>query len=192
MYLFDRPYQYFNEPWPHIVIENVLPDDVADYMLKNWPEGQPYGSWVRNFGAGNDDPVHAKFERVNFIERTDDILKTSAEIFGDNDVFDCDLDGLIYRDLKSDESYLVRDWHIDNPEKKYHGMLYIGSGKDASFVARHDKTGLEKVYEYKHNRFLWWRNTPETMHKFYSGTGSRKTISISADFIGELHNEYYG
>ena len=191
MYLFDKPYQYFTEPWPHIVIENVLPDDVAEYMLNNWPEGQDYGV-IKTFGAGNDDPVHAEFERVNFIERADDILMTSAQIFNDDDAFDCDLDGLIYRDLKADEPCLVRDWHIDNTEKKYHGILYIGSVKDAAFVARNDETCLEKVYEYEHNRFLWWRNTPETMHKFYSGTGSRKTISISADFIGELYNEYYG
>ena len=38
MFIFDQPYQYFDEPWPHIVIENVLPKKIADHMLHNWPE----------------------------------------------------------------------------------------------------------------------------------------------------------
>lgn len=182
MYLFDQKYQYFEEPWPHILIENVLPEHVADYMLHNWPEGKPYSDIV-HFGADVDDPVYNDFEKINFIERADEILSLSAKIFGDEKSNDCDLDGLAYRELKASESYLFRDWHTDNPNKKYHGILYIGSGPNAAFVAKNEKTGAEKIYEYEHNRFLWWRNTPETVHKFYTGTGSRKTISISADFL---------
>ena len=42
MFIFDQPYQYFDEPWPHIVIENVLPKKIADHMLHNWPETNVY------------------------------------------------------------------------------------------------------------------------------------------------------
>ena len=45
--------------------------------------------------------------------------KLSPKIFGDEKSNDCDLDGLAYRELKASESYLFRDWHTDNPNKKY-------------------------------------------------------------------------
>lgn len=185
MFIFDQPYQYFEEPWPHIVIENVLPEDVADHMLHNWPDIAGFGPRFLEFGGfgiDTEDPILLEFERVNFFERADDILKMSAEIFKDELVDDCDLDGFMYKDHKYQTPTLIRDWHTDNPNKKYNGILYIGSGPNAQFVAKNKKTKIEKTYEYEHNRLIWWRSNSESWHKFYSGVGSRKTMSISADF----------
>ena len=207
MYLFEQPYQYFEEPWPHIVIENVLPDDAAECMLNNWPKNIPERSIEKYYDntwfAGHKVKVFEDFEQVNFIDRADDVLKTLAKAFNEPVVYDCDIDGLVYRhstfsnpheqyeivDVISEsgkkvgEKKRMRDWHIDFQDKKYHGMLYIGSGENSEFVARNEKTGIDKAYEYSHNRLIMWRNTPDTVHTFYCGVESRKTISIAAHFL---------
>ena len=199
MFIFDQPYQYFEEPWPHIVIENVLPKKIADHMLHNWPETNVYNEShkkeidrsdvllepILNFGANSDDPIYEEFEYVNFVQRTDEILETAAKIFNDPDPYDCDLTDLVYREVKrkaSDPVVLVRDWHTDKPQKKYNSILYIGSGENAGFQALNKKTGIDKMYEYRHNRLIWWRNTREAVHRFYSGNASRKTINLASDF----------
>ena len=88
MFIFDQPYQYFDEPWPHIVIENVLPKKIADHMLHNWPETNLYNESHKkeinrsdvllepmlNFGANSDDPIYEEFEYINYVQRTDEIL----------------------------------------------------------------------------------------------------------------------
>lgn len=192
MFLFEQPFEYFEEPWPHIVIENVLPLDAAEHMLNNWPVCMPYREkgevyplkGLPEFGAKYGDPVFDEFERVNYVERTEEILKLSAKIFQDKHWDDCDLDGLFYKEAKKDYPVLLRDWHIDALSKKYHGILYIGSGPQGEFMMWNKQTDEKKAYEYTHNRFIYWRNTADTFHKFYSSTPSRKTISISADFKG--------
>lgn len=187
MYLFDQKYQYFEEPWPHIVIENVLPEDAAGRMLNNWPDNLPPRGlgdptyYEDQWFSGCKDKVFDDFERVNFIDKADDVLKALAETFNEPVFDDCDIDGLMYRDDKF-SNLPLRDWHVDNPNKKYHGMLYIGSGENSEFVARNEKTGIDKTYEYRHNRLIMWRNTPDTLHKFYCGVESRKTISIAANY----------
>jgi len=186
MYLFDRPYQYFNEPWPHIVIENVLPKNAADRMLNNWPDnlptrGKDYSYYDDEWFSGHKDQVFHDFEQVNFIDRADDVLKALAEAFNETVVDDCDIEGLLYRD-DIPSNLPLRDWHVDYPSKKYHGILYIGSGENSEFVAGNKKTGIDKPYEYRHNRLIMWRNTPDTFHKFYCGVKSRKTISIAVNY----------
>lgn len=186
MYLFDKKYQYFEEPWPHIIIENALPESLANYMADNWPECFPRAA-IQAYGATfrGADAAFEEFEHTNMVKNADSILKLSAEIFGDDNPFDCDLDGFVYREDKSPDGkkHCIRDWHVDRKQKKYHGLLYIGSGPDSEFIAKNEKTGLEKTYQYVHNRFLWYRNTDAALHKFYCGVESRKTISISADFL---------
>ena len=216
MFLFDRPYQYFEEPWPHIIIENVLPEDAAERMLNNWPDNLPPRGlgdpayYEDKWFSDHKDQVFDDFEQVNFIDRADDVLKALAEAFNEPVFDDCDIDGLMYRDDKFSnlpakqktaqdligkienvisetgeiigQKKIMRGWHLDNPNKKYHGMLYIGSGENSEFVAGNEKTGIDKTYEYRHNRLIMWRNTPDTLHKFYCGVESRKTISIACNY----------
>ena len=209
MYLFEQPYQYFEEPWPHIVIENVFPEDAAERMLNNWPDNLPPRGlgdpayYEDKWYSDHKDQIFDDFEQVNFIDRADDVLKALAEAFNEPVFDDCDIDGLMYRDdnkfSELQEHYqmidviseagkivgqkkMMRDWHTDGPNKKYHGMLYIGSGENSECIAKNKKTGIDKTYEYRHNRLIMWRNTPDTVHKFYCGVESRKSISIAANY----------
>ena len=212
MFLFDRPYQYFEEPWPHVIIENALPNDAAERMLICWPENshRHYGNAVKypdKWHGDYKDQVFNDFEKINFVDRADDMLKKLAEIFDEPNFDDCKIDGVLYNNIKFDENLkykkienvvsetgeivgqkkMLKHWHVDNLRKKYLGLLYIGSGENSEFIAKNKKTGVDKTYEYEHNRFIIWRNTSDTLHKFYCGVESRKTIMIEFNWLNQLH-----
>jgi len=38
LFLFQNKYTYFESPWPHIVIDNCLPDDIAKELSDTFLE----------------------------------------------------------------------------------------------------------------------------------------------------------
>ena len=176
MYLLEQDYKKIDNPWPMIIIEDVLPTVVANHMKDNWP--------VHNDRLKTpylDDPVFAKFYQVNFKERSQDIIRDLDRMF-DQESKNVKLNHLIYIDQIDTERKLTREFHTDNLKKKYHLMFYIGDAPGGEFEAC-NKHGDILTLPYQHNRLIIWHNTEQTMHRWYSAIGSRKTMSIAVNYI---------
>lgn len=200
MYLLDQDYKYYSEPFPHIVIDNALPEDVASHMLKNFPKCGLFkkhatlgerSNWQHR-GNHDSDPVFKQFAEINQKLKAKDFISTLDKIFNQKPD-DIEVGDFIFRDqIPSNPKECIRDWHVDLISKKYHGMLYIGSGAGGELEMKSIHNDSEKSYAYQHNRFILWLNTKESLHRFFTSTSQfRKTISVPLRFIdnGATHEQ---
>lgn len=176
MYILQNSYTKFDLPWPIILIENVLPQTVADTMRDNFPVK---GGKLKNPDL---DGVFKEFYDVNYVQREKELITTLDIIFNDKYEKSTRLNHIAFRDYVDHEMRLARDWHTDLPEKKYHMMLYLGQEPGGYFEARNNE-GITLSFPYKHNRLICWRNTPGTEHRWFSVNGSRKTIGIGVSYV---------
>jgi len=184
MYIFDKPYEYFEHPWPHIVIKPFLPKQFADYMRDNFPlpgpskKEQQHNRWAGDYW---DDKVFAEFSRVNE-NRQDDIYTFLDKAFNDaGDVYGWT--PFQYRNEPAVENPIeLRDYHVDLPDKKYHIMMYLGEGDRGELEMINYNTGQHKSFPYEHNRLIAWRNDDFTHHKWWSSTSRRFTISLGIEY----------
>lgn len=193
MYIFDKPYKYYDKPWPHIVIEPFLPSDVADHMRDYFPPaGLSHKEQKHNKWAGDylDDPVFAEFSRVNE-EREQDIYDFLDNVFDDPG----DLYGWTpfqYRNERPREERIkLKGWHTDLPGKKYHIMMYLGGGENGELEMKHFGTEEFKSFPYVHNRLVAWRNDPFTHHRFWTSKSRRFTISLGIELYEAARKTIY-
>lgn len=191
MYLLDQDYKYYSRPFPHIVIDNAMPEDVAQYMLKNFPKCGMFkkdasehekNNWQHR-GNYDSDPVFKQFAEVNQKVKAKEFISTLDQIFSQN-TDNLKITPLTFRDqMPKNPKECLRDWHLDDLNKKYHGLLYLGTGEAGELEMKNIYDGEEKSYEYRHNRFILWLNNEESLHRFFTSVNQfRKTISIALEF----------
>lgn len=183
MFLLEQPYKKLDLPWPMIVIDNVLPIDVANKMENEFPVA---GGKLKNPESLNG--VFKDFYRVNYVIEHDKIIQTLDQIFNERYERNVKLNHIAFRDYVDHEMRIARDWHTDLLDKKYHMMLYLGQKPGGYFEARNSQ-GITASFPYTHNRLICWRNTPDTEHRWFSVKGSRKTIGIGACYV-DKRNQY--
>jgi len=183
MYIFDKEPTYYSKPWPHIVIDDVLPADVADHIKDNFPSCNEHDARGPCLAADyTSDPVFTKFHES--IHSNADRMNAKMD-----EIFKSEYDGpysmrhALYRDQPPTETFsLIRDWHIDAPNKKHKFMFYFDEGEGGWFELINPITKEEKRYEYKHNRLIAFQNTLLTAHRFYTSDKLRKTIAIGTGY----------
>lgn len=191
MYLLNNTIQYLDEPWPHIVIDNVLPNDVAGYMLANFPSAGSSEKEQRQnkFIGYSDDPVFKEFHDINEA-RQQEFHETL------NDIFSQPKEDLIntrysFKTTKPREVYQVeKKWHTDKSDKKYKVLIYLGSGKGGWYEMANPDTKQIKKYEYQHNRAIIYNNSEQCFHRFYSSNVDRHTIGFSVKFKDPSKTNY--
>ena len=183
MYLLDNEIQYVNDPWPHIVIENALPIDVADYMLANFPSpGSSEKEQRQNKFIGYpEDPVFQEFHQVNDARQSE--FHSTL-----NNIFSQPSEELVntrysFKNTKPYEMYQIeKKWHTDKSDKKYMVLLYLGSGEAGWYEMGNPETGQLRKYEYKHNRAIIYNNSEVSFHRFYSSNVDRYTMAFAVKF----------
>lgn len=185
MYLLKNTAQVYKDPWPHIVINNVLPEDVANYMLNKFPDPGPSAKeqkYNQRRGGYKDDPTFANFELENELAKVC-LFEDIDDAFNDLTTDEYTLSDFTYRKQPPQwPPVLLKDWHTDLPNKKYHAMIYLGEGNGGWLEMRDEKRNLEKRYEYTHNRMILWRNADDTLHRFWSSDNCRHTIGFAIEY----------
>lgn len=186
MFLLKNTPHVHNDPFPHFVIDNALPEDVASYMLDNFPDAGPSAKeqkYNQVRGGYKDDAVFASFESLNDLMQ-DDIFELVDDAFTDFTTDQYTLSDFTYRKEPPQwPPVLLKDWHIDQPNKKYHAMVYLGDGDGGWLEMRNDKRNIEKRYEYTHNRLIMWRNDADALHRFWTSNNSRHTIGFAVQYV---------
>jgi len=164
LFLFQNKYTYFESPWPHIVIDNCLPDDIAKELSDTFLEKTELWDELKN-------------------QNMNSLYKMNVLLSG---IFNKDLVN-VYTDewnlnvhVASTETELIRDWHIDGLDKRYQIILYLGDMKCGQYEMK-NKDGWTKTIPYKHNRLLaWYNNTTDnpTYHRFWTGDKDRHTVNM--------------
>lgn len=185
MFLIENTVQVYKDPWPHLVINNVLPKDVASYMLQFFPNPGPSEKeqkYNQRRGGYWDDPVFTLFQKTNQ-QRQEELFEIVDDAFGDLTTDEYTLSDFTFRKEPPQwPPVLLKDWHTDLPNKKYHAMLYLGNGDGGWLEMRDEKRNFEKRYAYIHNRMILWRNADDTLHRFWSSNNSRQTIGFAIEY----------
>ena len=187
MYLFENDYIYREDPWPHVFIPKVFPDEVADALLEEFPKhgfvvkGENDTIKRRSCGFYTDSPAHLAYthslfeHQTRLIDDLDRLFNTTSEpVFLDRPQYVTTYHNVPFA--------VVKDWHLDEPDKKYKVMLYFGSGDGGEFEMRNDETGQTLTYSYKHNTELVFKNTDKTKHRFYASNRPRRTMALAIKY----------
>jgi hypothetical protein len=191
MYLLNNTIQYIEDPWPHIIINNALPIDVADYMLANFPvTGDTQKERLQNKFIGYPaDSVFEEFHEIN-TDRQQEFHSTLNMLFSQQEE---DLINTRYSfkvTNPSDPYKIKKKWHTDASDKKYKILVYLGSGEGGWLELGNPETRQLKRYEYKHNRAIIYNNSKLSFHRFYSSNVPRYTLGFSVKFKDPNKNNY--
>lgn len=145
------------KPYPHIVIEDALPDDLYDQLEKEWPTEQLLNTQPFDKGICyrlkademlKDSVVPNVWKDFTKYHTSVDFFKEVKNIFGDlipdvpkiektlsargwdkgNDLVGTDCQVVMHKPI----DYSSRTPHIDNPREIYAGLLYMPYAKDSS------------------------------------------------------------
>lgn len=185
MFLFTNPYLLHKDPWPHLVIDNLLPEDVATHLLNTFPDPghtEKEQQYYQRRGNYINDPIHKEFAEVNAARQTD-IFEIVDDAFEDMSTDEYTLSEFTYRKQPpTSQPTLIKDWHTDLPTKKYHAMIYLGEGEGGWLELLDQNSSTTKRYSYTHNRMILWRNDTNSFHRFWSANTCRLTIGFAIQY----------
>lgn len=191
MYLLDNQFEVIEQPWKHIVVNDVLPPDVAKYMLENFPQpGNSEKEQRQNKYLGcPEDPVFKEFWAAN-MKKEKDFHSTLNKVFGhDEDLLENGR--LSFKCSVPRQSYeVLKKWHTDASDKRYKILIYLGSGDGGWLELGNPITRETKRYDYAHNRAVIYDNSSVAFHRFYSADVNRYTIGFSVKFSDPTKTNY--
>jgi hypothetical protein len=180
MYFFEKQYEYFSGPWPHIIINDALDLDLSNKLSEQFIESQ-----------SPDTRTDLWNEFISYNEsRLEDMVKLLDSVFNHSTgpyQYQTNLCGNLPNNGK-----VEKDWHIDGPDKIYQILYYMDSEENTGyFEAANDANGTNsKIIPYQHNRILAFKsshgqdNEKQTWHRFFSTVKShRKTFNIPIQTI---------
>lgn len=173
MYFFEKDYEYFDSPWPHIIINDALDADIAQKLSDDFiiSQVEPTDIW-KDFMAYQESKLD------DMVKLLDDAFSNTTEEY----TYQLNLCGNLPNDGK-----VEKDWHIDGPDKNYQILYYMDSEEDTGyFEAASDEVGTNsKIIPYRHNRMIAFKSShghdgrKQTWHRFFSTvTAHRKTFNI--------------
>jgi len=187
---FNREKHYFSSPYPHIIIENALPQELYNELSKTFPnseikkqlpviQGHTYRYLANNVLYKKTIPVSEKWQRFfedhtsqNFYDMVLDIFDSDIPYTKQDIQQKVAVRGFAGKkyDMVTDTQFVVhqptkgttRTTHIDNPQELYAGLLYFKQDNDKS-------TGGDfEIYETGDVKQVWklkGREIPEEQHK---------------------------
>lgn len=172
---------WFNYPIKHAILENPVSLEMANYMYKNFPKHE-YDKFV------NNDQVWINFYKIVFNSLPNLTMQCDKN-------FDLFSHEQLQIEVKhwdwSEENTveLIKDWHTDFEDKKYQFLFYFGNvSKGGSLEMKNETNHVVKHIPFKHNRLIIWPvnnglyHFPRSLHRFYSGLGSRKTVNFKLKY----------
>lgn len=200
--------QVETHPFPHVVIQNALPFWLYDHLVKVRPKVEGSGSNKRfDMRAAhalnqNLDPLLAKFIEYHcserFYQEVDSLFRLglSGKVgMRYRDKTPIRLDCQISINTPVEEESRVCEAHVDNPETRWAGLLYMPDANDTAggdlelfdcpnpefYGKRRVKNPGEpvKVVQYAPNTFVCFKNSTTAVHR----TTPRKPTPITRKFM---------
>jgi hypothetical protein len=156
--LLDGPLEVLLDPFPHVIVENALPQDLYDQLAKSYPdwkidETDPIGNTLHQLSAhkfiySNDTAkVWKQFAidhcHLNFFLRLNEIfgefVKPMMAKLQDGELkvgmrntgeFDINMDVQLGVNTPAKERSRVRGPHVDSPDELMAGLLYMPHPED--------------------------------------------------------------
>ena len=193
MYLLQNEYTYFDDPWPHIIVDNALPADVAEYMLQNFPSPGASEKEQRQhkFLGTPEDRIFKEFIDINE-SRKQEFHSTLNSIFGQpsEELYNA---RCTFKCIPAHDGFkVIKPWHTDMPDKRYVVLLYLGGGPGGWYELGNPITKQLKKYDFVHNRLIIYNNSSIAFHRFFASDVSRRTISFGVKFTDPNRKNYNG
>lgn len=181
--------EFYLDPWPHMIVKNVLDENLADMLGENWPTiglESDVGKTV-NIAVSDPQKIHPLWQKfyTDIIEQGYDLNRYMCEVFkgfckshNPKEKFD----EIRLRIVKEDQERMIKPWHTDNKRKKFTGLMYFDNPVGRLELFNFETT---KVIEPESNMYVFWPSSKETVHRFFAGPGTRKSVSISANHLKE-------
>jgi hypothetical protein len=182
MYLFEKPYTFYPYPYPHLIINGALPNEIADQLAESYPTDLGWGTSEYNAIKYPDNDVWKKFYEVNLEKNLPFIIDLLDRAF-DKPSEKVVVKKVNYNYYKDSDRNMLRDWHVDSAEKKYQILLYLGSVERGGELEMWDRKETKTV-PFAHNRLVAWYNNRDstkgtlTEHRYFSCKGERKVFNI--------------
>jgi hypothetical protein len=219
------------QPYPHLVIDNCLPESIYYQLLNERPSAE----WIlHGRDPGNNKRIDLSAIQcmqkgisgiwLDFItyHTSNEFWQEVLNIFGDyiqlaypqlriNGLLDMKpgvrgatkkpfwLDCNVGLNTPCDGESSVRGPHIDNPVELFAGLLYMGAGEGGDLVVSrlvkpprfYGKMEIEedcveavKVVKYRHNQFVFFLNTPLSVHSVTPRNSKdyRKLVNVIGEY----------
>ena len=158
---FNPETDYFNDPYPHVIIKNALPQDLYDSLAKNFPveqmkqelpliEGHTYRYLANDVLYKKTIPVSKEWKNFFQTHTSQEYYDKVLELFKNDMPYGDDRikKNVAVRGFAEKHYYMVTDTqfvvhnpiktgttrttHIDNPQELYAGLLYFRQPNDKS------------------------------------------------------------
>lgn len=184
--------EIYKHPYPHIIVHNFFQERVAKRISEDFlydvshPSKNYEGSCGIEVDFTKNVSNHRYVSRVlkqyfyyDWIEVSDfcfDHLsngdKEPSSRYRPQRLITCSYE-------PKEENTIIRDWHTDAVEKRYHIMMYMGDCKSGGEFEMRNKDGETKSIPFESNRLIIWKNTLDAEHRYRNSTDfTRQTISI--------------
>lgn len=185
IYEIESKAEFYPEPWPHVIVNQVLDPNLADLLSENWPDNgsnTSVGKKLKLTEESAPNEVWKNFYSNIIIEQGQDLNQFMCETFKNfckPFEFETPFDEISLRLNEEPEERIIKNWHVDDARKKFTGIMYFGNP-----VGRLELSNFEtiKSIEPKHNMYVFWAASEETVHRFFAGPGTRKSLSLSAHY----------
>lgn len=159
---------YYEKPYPHLVVDNFLTDPVT--VIENFESKEFFEEFV-----------------IKFENNTPQLLTDLKEYFKEMDT--TLVPSILFRNYGSQDGIkLIRGSHLDSA-KAFNSVVYlqeIYSDKNpphaGSFQLMEDLDDSKepiKQIDYKYNRAIFFQNTNNSYHRFWSRYPNRMLLGIS-------------
>ena len=158
---FNPETDYFNDPYPHVIIKNALPQDLYDSLAKNFPveqmkqelpliEGHTYRYLANDVLYKKTIPVSKEWKNFFQTHTSQEYYDKVLELFKNDMPYGDDRikKNVAVRGFAEKHYYMVTDTqfvvhkpikqgttrttHLDNPQELYAGLLYFRQPEDKS------------------------------------------------------------
>ena len=177
--------EFYLDPWPHVIVNQVFSSKIADSLGKSWPkigEESKNGKRLNLTMESAPNEIWKSFYNSIINEQNEDLNHFMCETFkGFCKPYEVEptFDDIVLRYNEEREERMIKDWHIDGDRKKFTGLMYFNNP-----IGRLELTNCEttKVIEPKHNMYVFWAHSEEAVHRFFAGPGTRHSLSLSAHY----------
>jgi hypothetical protein len=219
--LLDRAGEIETDPFPHVVIENALPDDYYAELVRTRPTPQQIMQWTGKIPGPNqrlDLPTKTALLTLSKVwvefcksHTSPEFVRRAMALLGAKDVPVTRVECQPGINTPSPTPTKVRGPHLDNPVEIYAGLFYMAEDQDGGNLEIyrwkdgekkfHGKLEVEescvdlvKTVPYKPNTFVLFLNGPDALHGVTprKSRNFRNLVNVIAETNSPLFKVGYG
>lgn len=186
-----------SKPWRHFVVDDFLPEKILSKLEQDFIQEEMYRGIYKELSAQciyECEEMTGHFMHDYFLEfikkNEESVLEFFKKELQDEPDEDLEIKRIRYTEVANTpkEKY-VREMHVDNPDKYFQSIFYMGDCTTGGNLWMSDKSKDSTAiirYEFTRNRWIGWKNEEGTWHAFSSPVhGKRQTVCIPFERVEE-------